>query len=97
MLRAVAIDDEVFHGSLYLCVAKLEELDSFCRRFYVFDLWPFDVELFEIYDALLYDFGFYLVVLDIVADGEFEKVEVKLAVRHLDTCSEHLTLSLVLR
>ena len=80
MLCAVAIHDEEFHGSLYLCVAKLEDLDSFCRRFYVFDLWPFDVELFEIYDTLLYNFRFYLVVLDVVANGEFEEIKIKLAV-----------------
>ena len=79
MLCAVAIHDEEFHGSLYLCVAKLEDLDSFSGRFYVFDLWPFDVKFFEIHDALLYNFGFYLVVLDVVADGEFEKIQVKLA------------------
>ena len=80
MLCAVAINDKEFHCSLYLCVAKLEDLDSFCRRFYVFDLWPFDIELFEFYDALLYNFGFYFVILDVVADGEFEKIKVKLAV-----------------
>ena len=80
MLCAVAINDEEFHGSLYLCVTKLEHLDSFWWRFYVFDLWPFDFELFEIYDALLYNFGFYFVILDVVADGEFEKIQVKLAV-----------------
>lgn len=87
MLCAVAIHDEVFHGSLYLCVAKLEDLDSLCWWFYVFDLWPFDVKLFEIYDALLYNFGFYLVVLDVVADGEFKEIKVELAVWHLHTCS----------
>ena len=79
VLSAVTISNEEFHSSLDLCVSKLEELNSILWTLNIFNLWPLYLELLELDDAFLDYFWLNFIVLNVVTDCKFEKIDIILS------------------